>query len=151
MMALIDLAARPLVPCPVCARHVRIGERACPFCNTALPGDLQPRVGRPSTRRVGRAAAFFLGATVSLTACSSQIELQSSSGLTDGGPEDDAGNPPPEDAGMPPPDDAGLDDGSVGALYGDPPPPLDDAGPDAGDAGMWQGPYGSPPPPPEEQ
>src|SRR5262245_60284356 len=110
--------APPLVPCPACARHVRIGERACPFCDAALPGDLRPRAVRPPTRRVGRAAAFFLGATVSLTACSGQIELQSSSGHMDGGPEDDGG-PPPDDAGMPP-DDAGPDDGGMAALYGDP-------------------------------
>ncbi len=150
-----------LTPCSACARHVRVSEAACPFCGAALPRDRAPRPAPIVTGRLGRAAAFFFGATVTLAACAGDVtEPQSSSGMEDGGPDDDGGTN--AHYGLPPEPDASVsDDGGDVPLYGGPPledagtdpddagPAPDDAGPDAEDAGMWQGPYGSPPPGPD--
>jgi hypothetical protein len=51
------------VACAACARHVREGEAACPFCGEAIPeGTAAPR---PPARSgpITRAAILFVGAT----------------------------------------------------------------------------------------
>lgn len=67
-----------LEPCPGCSRHVRVEDRACPFCAEPLAfGALPPRAA-PS-RRLGRAATFAFGASVvgatALVACEDEREV----------------------------------------------------------------------------
>ena len=54
-----------LRPCPSCARHIRIVETACPFCQAALPDSfrLAPPTDR-SRRLLSRSALFALGASL---------------------------------------------------------------------------------------
>jgi hypothetical protein len=155
--------ASPLVPCPGCARHVRAAETACPFCAAALPADLAARAVPAAPGRLGRAAAFLFGATVSVAACTSEITTTggTTSGGTGGGGNATTGTGPDDDGGMSthygtPGFDGGAggspaDDGGGMTLYGGPGFPdagPDDGGPDAGDGGGPQPIYGSPPPPP---
>jgi len=62
-----------LVPCPECNRHVRVSERACPFCSLPLDlaGTPEPVLPR---ERLSRAATLAFGATLAsataLAACS---------------------------------------------------------------------------------
>ncbi len=51
-----------MTPCPGCSRHVRDGELACPFCDSALA---TPRPRAPVVGRVTRAAVF----SAALVAC----------------------------------------------------------------------------------
>jgi len=67
-----------LTPCPECARHVRAGERACPFCGH-VARFVAPPVPR-SPGRLGRAAIFafrtaVIGAAGATTACGSATGL----------------------------------------------------------------------------
>ena len=55
-----------LVPCPLCERHVRATEAACPFCGATADFAKIPVVGMPKAR-LGRAAMFAFGATVAAT------------------------------------------------------------------------------------
>ena len=118
------------------------------------PQVLDVRSAAVRAREVQGAAAFVFGATLSVTACSSQVggDTSASTGAggatQDGGPDDDGGNVAhyglPADSGPP-------DDGGGMALYGDPPPP--DAGDDGGNVSDGGGPqplYGAPPPPPKD-
>jgi hypothetical protein len=62
-----------LRPCPACSRHVRVSERACPFCAGELDATFRsvpsPRV--PAVGRLSRAALFALGASgLAASACS---------------------------------------------------------------------------------
>jgi hypothetical protein len=50
-----------LVECPGCARHIRGDERACPFCNVAVP-PCTCRSTETGERALSRAAVLFLGA-----------------------------------------------------------------------------------------
>jgi hypothetical protein len=52
-----------LVPCTLCARHVRASETACPFCGGTLMAPVPT-----SPMALSRAALIFAGATT-LTAC----------------------------------------------------------------------------------
>jgi len=45
-----------LVVCPSCSRHVRVDERACPFCVSPLPAALVPVPHGPTRRYVGKNA-----------------------------------------------------------------------------------------------
>ncbi len=118
---------QPLIPCPNCKRHVRAAEEQCPFCAAAFPLPRpQMQVNAPSGR-LTRAAAFLVGASLTVAACGTD-ETGGGSSSSSGGNTADSG-----------PDD----DGGVIALYGDPPP--QDAGPDDGGSGMPK--YGAPPPP----
>lgn len=154
--------AQPLVPCPSCARHVLATETRCPFCASALPDDLEDRVIPGAPRRMSRAAAFMLGASLAVTGCDGTVTTGEASGASsggggsgqggassggqDGGPVDDGGGqalygvPPPVDAGA----DAPEDDGGVMAMYGVPPP--QDGGAPQDDGGA-QPLYGAVPPP----
>jgi hypothetical protein len=51
-----------LRPCPGCSRHVRVSERACPFCSATLDTSFQasPAPVGPS-KRLSRAALFAFG------------------------------------------------------------------------------------------
>jgi hypothetical protein len=61
--------AAPLVPCPLCDRHVRASEASCPFCGAERdPLDL---VRAPSGRVAYRAAVLLAGAAA-LSACEKQ-------------------------------------------------------------------------------
>ncbi|MCZ7686425.1 MAG: zinc ribbon domain-containing protein [Sandaracinaceae bacterium] len=149
-----------LTPCPACARHVRAGERTCPFCgHTAhAPFFVAPRPRLPG--RIGRAAmltfrAAVIGAAGAASACGSSTGLLDPAPLVDAAaapvPGEDAGPAPSLlDAGRPPPDAGRMreeDSGTSVALYGGPGvEPVDAAGP--ADAG-FQALYGGPSPVPE--
>jgi hypothetical protein len=64
-----------LQPCVACSQHIRVDERACPFCNAELPenfgDDARARVSR--TRPMSRAAILFVGATAA-AACGGSTE-----------------------------------------------------------------------------
>jgi hypothetical protein len=147
----------PLIPCPSCARHVRARESACPFCASALPGGVGERAIPATPQRLGRAAAFFFGAAVTVASCATEV-TDAPSGTTGGtggassssggqGGAGNGGNVTATGAGAGLPDAGPDDDGGVFTMYGVPP---FDAGEDAGgptdDAGI-QPPYGTPPPP----
>lgn len=54
-----------LVPCPSCARHVRLTDRACPFCDGTL--DVAALSERHATRRVSTPAGLKRAALFALT------------------------------------------------------------------------------------
>jgi hypothetical protein len=130
-----------LIACPGCARHVRVGEVACPFCRTSLEEVSRAFTARlPPGQRLSRAAlyAFGVGSLTVAAACGGSVS---------GGTGDkDAG----DEAGM-----VGLD-----AAYGGSPPdgfsggqplygaPFDAAFfyPDAGQDVTVAPPYGISPP-----
>lgn len=60
-----------LVPCPSCARHVRVTDARCPFCASALPNTLAQRAVPNTTQRLSRAAAFAFTASLAVAGCSS--------------------------------------------------------------------------------
>ncbi len=166
---------KPLCPCPGCSRHVLATERACPFCNCAMPEDFSARVRPEAPRRLSRMAALALGTSLSLGACSDTVTGTdgaasdavdaSADVLRDAPPDDGAivalyGDPPPTDAGADVVDDDGapateygapvirdaaVDDGAAAGMYGAPPPR--DASTDAvDDQGAGGNLYGAPPP-----
>jgi hypothetical protein len=71
----------PLLPCPDCARHVRTGEGACPFCRGRLPASFASLRVRRLPPRSGRAGAYAHTASASLLA----IAAAACGGLTNGG------------------------------------------------------------------
>lgn len=121
-----------LVPCPSCARHVRLPSPACPFCASALPEDLGARAVPAAGRRLERLAAFTFAATFAATACGGQTDSERGSTF-DGGASssgDNGGGQPVY--GMPAPDPTGT----TAPAYGMPPEPIDaGAAKDGGDAG----------------
>jgi hypothetical protein len=127
-----------LLPCPSCARHVRVSEGTCPFCAAALPASLrsQPLPRSPGTR-LSRAALYAFGASATaLAACGG-------TGSTLG----DAGRDGSDQIGMPvyggPVVDGGEDAfPTVDAAYGGPPQDAADAAADVTNAPL----YGLPPP-----
>ena len=144
---------KSLVPCPGCARHVRVSEPACPFCQSALPDDLSARAIPATRQRLGRAAAFTFAATLGLAGCSDDPAPTADSG-TAADTGTDTGNAPvdtgtPGDTGTPV--DTGLVDDTGGpvAAYGAPPDrdagPVDAAAP-PDDGGGAAPAYGLPPP-----
>lgn len=156
----------PMIPCAVCARHVRNTEPQCPFCGSALSPEARENLAPDTTRRLSRAAAFVFGLTVagcSSTVGSSDGAVSDTAGATDTVLADRAASDTPvpsdrpvardmvdiEDLGniAPPygiPADAGPpdDDGGAAAEYGA--PPMDAGAPD--DAGGSVALYGLPPP-----
>ncbi|MBX3229933.1 MAG: hypothetical protein KIT84_26135 [Labilithrix sp.] len=124
-----------LVPCSACARHVRAGEPACPFCGAARVA--QQLVAAPSLPSGLSRAALLLASAAALAACGKEPA------------------PPPK----PSPDNTALapayggppEDIVSAAIYGEP-VLLEDAGgpqpqPQQADAGLRnQAPaYGAPP------
>lgn len=136
-----------LSACPSCARHVRVSESACPFCQSALGDAFRAAPTRPAPGiRLARAALFALGTGVTLTpACSSSSEPPILPGYgaaayvdasveteSDGGPGSDAFRYEPETDGSGTPDAA---DASPSEADGSGTPDAADAGPsEAGDA-----------------
>ncbi len=108
-----------LLPCPSCARHVRVSEASCPFCTAALP--LSHRRAGPAPlpkRRLGRAAlAAFGAAAIATSGCGDDGTAMDSSvadSAIDTIPSFDAayGGPPdtgPLDAAVDATPDAALD------------------------------------------
>lgn len=58
-----------LVPCPSCNRHIRTGERACPFCGASISASLASKAIPGATQRMSRAAAFAFTATLTMANC----------------------------------------------------------------------------------
>jgi hypothetical protein len=110
-----------LIGCPHCGRHVRTGERACPFCGSALDGAAHGVVNGVSRRELTR-GAIVMGAAALLSACGGSDEP-----LDEGGGEGTSGG----DEGDSFAADAGTDAGGATA-GGD--PSAADAGPDSGGA-----------------
>jgi hypothetical protein len=139
-----------LAPCPGCGRHVRLDERACPFCGVAIAA---LAAAPTTTRRLTRAAAFAFSASLSTAAllgCGGTADSgipATDSGSGGGGADTgttgkdatpDIGSPGPMygaafvDAGTDGAKDAAADgskdDGGGMVLYGAPPygiPPMD--------------------------
>jgi endogenous inhibitor of DNA gyrase (YacG/DUF329 family) len=83
----------PLVPCPDCQRHVRVGEGNCPFCGAAVD-DEQGAAARVSipTKRLGSLAIMMFRTTAlgaAIVACggddSSKPATDSGSDVGSGG------------------------------------------------------------------
>ncbi|MDP3275636.1 MAG: hypothetical protein Q8Q09_10605 [Deltaproteobacteria bacterium] len=131
------MARHTHIPCTQCARHVRATDPQCPFCGTAITEAQRLSVASaPSlSHRLSRSAMLAVGASLTLGACAS-----TTSGDRDGQVTADAR-----------PD--AMDEGTIGALYGDPgpapeygappPPPMDAGDSDGGPAPR----YGAPPAP----
>ena len=159
-----------LLPCPGCSRHVRAGERECPFCLASLAELSRAPAPRAPTARLGRAATFAFGAAVAtsvqVAGCSdgesgavdSGVAVDAASAIDAGGELDDAGSisDAGETADAASSDDAGPsevdagpmedDAGGVAPLYGAVPAP--DASVRPQDAGGGPAPlYGAPPTP----
>jgi hypothetical protein len=142
-----------LAPCPSCARHVRVSEARCPFCDGGLNDTFHALPApQPPMRRLKRAALYAVGASgLVLGACSSSSSNTMTQALYGGPPADAAADAadggqvvalygaPPADVWAPPAD-AGVDVQGV-ALYGGPPP--QDA---AVDVPQVMALYGAPPP-----
>ncbi len=94
-------------PCPACARHVKEGDGACPFCGASVARSLAPPVVLGRMSRAALLAASAAGA-LALADCSS------SSGTPLYG-----GSSPPQEAGGPTNDGSSPDGvGSIMPLYG---------------------------------
>ncbi len=136
---------RQLVPCPGCARHVRLSEAACPFC-----GDVSPRQAPPQRTLIKRSRAAIVGAALAtstaVTGCYDDHGRNQDAGVVtpDAAREPDAGGVISA-YGTPFPDDAAFEDdaGAPAAEYGGP-PMFEDAGFDAG-MGDPGADYGGPP------
>ena len=143
-----------LLPCPECARHVRVLHPVCPFCGHALPmAHRAVPAARAPRVRLGRAATFAFGAAVATSVaagCSDRdrartsadggsITTDSGGGATDATVDPDGGGGPTDagfDAGGGDTDggtapdagqpDAGRDSGGIAPAYG---APAGDAGP----------------------
>jgi hypothetical protein len=124
------MASSPfLLDCPHCARHVRVGSSACPFCEGALPASfgkgIVPRSKRPTRRN--ETLVYLAGTSaLALAACggivnvvgddASSVDATMDGASTDGMSAD--GTPIDSTAmdqqvavpyGVPPPFDAGRD------------------------------------------
>jgi hypothetical protein len=136
-----------LVPCPSCARHVRVTDARCPFCASALPNSLAQRAVPNTTQRLTRAAAFAFTASLAVAGCSSSPSPGADASTNDvvstdrgnstdvitptdtpaatdsGAPQDNGGAMPlygaPADVPAVPTDV--QDGGAVAPLYGGPP------------------------------
>ncbi len=75
-----------LAPCPGCARHVKVGDAACPFCGAAAPVSAPaPRAVAKGATRAAIAALAVAAAAASVAACDGQTKVAPL-------PEDDAGD-----------------------------------------------------------
>ena len=138
--------------CDACARHVRAGETACPFCDQVLPIAALVQVPRTATQ-LSRAQRITLVATAAagqlLAACgeltpplesappASQVGGAGSGAAGSGGSAGAAmtsGLAPTPPYGAPPPPDAGASRGT-GTGESDRGEPDDGGSPDPGDDG----------------
>jgi hypothetical protein len=128
-----------LIPCSACARHVKQGDCACPFCGAKVECASEPPRG--ATVRLSRAALFAasaVGAALATSDCSSAsgVPLYGGSVPVEAGDDsssagDYGGGVPPADAGDASPSSEG---GSAQPHYGGVVPPID-----AGDASPSEG------------
>lgn len=134
-----------LAPCPDCQRHIRVSERACPFCGGAVAPSIASKVVPGTTQRLSRAAAFAFTATLSLAGCSDTTPAPTPDAATDTVSPGDTSTPDstpvdvrtdaPTDMGGPAPAygapvdvpspgdssaDTGPGDGGIAPLYGAP-------------------------------
>jgi hypothetical protein len=132
-----------LIPCSVCARHVRVADRSCPFCGAGLSAPAGDRGLRQAPPK-GLSRAELYGYREAAKAFAGAALLAAAA--CDSPPAAAYGGPPP----MPPtevvtPPDAASRDAAmaVQTIYGGPPPtgPVE-AGPPPVPA------YGAPPPAP---
>ncbi len=144
-----DPRAMPhLAPCPGCARHVRVDERACPFCASQLDLSGVP-APRPVPGRLSRAALFALGAALTaggIDGCATQSAAYGAPAADPSTGNEVEATPPPsdddDDEGEP---DAGTqtappqDPNTMAPAYGAPPPQQNQ--PPGGPAAA----YGAPP------
>lgn len=146
------MAYQTLVPCPVCERHVRASDRACPFCDAAISPELAARVVPLPRERLDRAkiAAFGAAASLALAACGQTVGngTGGDSAVPDAPVSRDARveEGGATDAGAPPDVRNPCTNGIVPA-YGLPPPPSCDAGgPDdnGGSVAEYGGPFPEP-------
>lgn len=73
-----------LLACPMCSRHIRSTERACPFCQCAPPPSFGVALAPPPPRgRLSRAALAFGASTLAVASLAC--------GGVSGGPIDDDG------------------------------------------------------------
>jgi hypothetical protein len=146
----------PLIPCPACARHVRLGETSCPFCRAAVPLR-EVTQGATQQPRVNRATLFAFGASLAVASCASPTVAPPYGAPTgDMAPEAGADvlaiEAGPTDAGFDSGFDARVpDDGTAHTTDGGPADGAADMATDAStddvpDAdGSTAGPYGAPP------
>jgi hypothetical protein len=142
-------------PCESCGRHIRVSERACPFCDSATSAAFRARSAPlPPSKRLSRAALLVFGAaSATAAACGS-------SSVDPGTTTDAGGDAIATDAGTdtlsstdtsPRPDTPMFE-----AAYGGPPDTgfIDTAKPDTApeedtSIDAPAPPYGIPPPPPD--
>jgi hypothetical protein len=142
-----------LLPCPSCARHVRLSEPSCPFCGAPLPSAFREQTVEPSpAKRLNRAALYALrmgAVSMTATACGGSVTV-----VGDGGGEGEGDSAAANDSGQTGSDDAtedqdapyavaayggfvGAEGGYGGVLYGGFYMP--DAGQPTRDAGTQEG------------
>jgi hypothetical protein len=70
----VSMVVMTLAPCQACARHIRAGERICPFCGAGTSAAFRARPARvvPATKHLSRAVLFALGAA-GLGGCSHSV------------------------------------------------------------------------------
>ena len=115
---------RPLSPCSSCQRHVLASASSCPFCGADIAGVGARDVPSIARMRMSRRTMALLGASLALTACSSNPKGTDPSDPPQPGPPDDDGAPVAE-YGAPAPEPAGPPDDDAGAdkpMYGVPAP-----------------------------
>ena len=135
------------LPCLECRRHVRAGDRLCPFCGADAPA---PRAAVSPTTRLTRGALFAFATSVAACGGTETPETTTDTGAVSDGTADsvtdtgaakddgidtaDTGGPvaaydSPPDTGLKPdtatdtaPDGTATDSGGGTPLYGSPPP-----------------------------
>jgi hypothetical protein len=130
-----------LVPCPVCACHVRTTEESCPFCRSAVPSWLGGLVApEPPTQRLGRAGLYAYGKAAASRAAFGAAMLAAA-----------ACDSQPSSAPATTPVDNTSGAQAQVSVYGAPPPQLPsraaDASSGAVDAGLGQAQINGGPPP----
>jgi hypothetical protein len=114
-------------PCPACARHVKEGDRTCPFCGAGVSFVSVP-AAPTAAGRLSRSALFAasaVSAALATTGCSSSSDqpayggpayggVDAASASSSGGSSDGSSTPPDDGSGGTPPNEAG----SVQPLYG---------------------------------
>jgi hypothetical protein len=139
---------RHLAMCPSCARHVRVDESACPFCQASLSDEFRATPPRPRPAvRLSRAALYAFGVgALSLSAAQGCGGETGSGGDKDGGSRQEGSTAGPDAAVHVP--DSGAD-GSADAPADAPSDGPVDAPSDTGNVerpdGMPAPPYGGVP------
>lgn len=127
-----------LAPCPACQRHIRVSERACPFCGNGVSPSIASKVVPGTTQRLSRAAAFAFTATLTLAGCSDTTTPAPDAAGDTVSPSDTVTPSDTPTTDTTPSDvtaDAPQDNGGPAPAYGAPfdaPPPTDATAPDSG-------------------